>query len=239
MFCFFSKLYLLNYFRVRVWFWGLRLIRCHAAISAPWNARGRVRRPAGSEQLMKHYRTTDIVPQEHTIGRLCLSQDDTSIHGLLVMVCSVASMVRDDLTTTPGLSAHPCNNICDEANTKHTHTSACTARSMQTRPETADGAQGCQDLVCKVFSGQMEHCHCAGSCIHECTLRLVCPAAPMPCCPSACPARCANLTNGGHGPPSPICCRAAVLPRCQPRCRAAVLPRCPAAPLPLCRAAPD
>ena len=115
------------------------------------------------------------------------------------MVCSVASMVRDDLTTTPGLSAHPCNNICDEANTKHTHTSACTARSMQTRPETADGAQGCQDLVCKVFSGQMEHCHCAGSCIHECTLRLVCPAAPMPCCPSACPARCANLTNGGHG----------------------------------------
>ena len=67
---------------------------------------------------MKHYRTTDGAPQEHTIGQLvvpqCLSQDDTSIPGLLVMVCSVVSMVHDDLATTPGLSAHPYNNICDE-----------------------------------------------------------------------------------------------------------------------------
>ena len=33
--------------------------------------------------------------------------------------------------------------------------------------DTADGAQGCQDLVCTLFSGQMEHSHYAGSCIDE------------------------------------------------------------------------
>ena len=98
-------------------------------------------------------------------------------------------------------------------------------------------------------------CVCARVCVRACcpdatavlpccpdAPLLCCPVAPLPCCPDASPVRCANLTNGGHGPPSLICCHAAVQPRCQPRCCAAVLPCCcaaccRAAPLPCCPAA--
>ena len=75
--------------------------------------------------MTKHCRTTDVVPQEHTIRRhiaeQCLSHDDTAIPVLLLMVCCVVSMVCDYLATTPGLCAHPCTNIWDEANTTRTH----------------------------------------------------------------------------------------------------------------------
>ena len=53
--------------------------------------------------------------------------------------------------------------------TQHVHTSACTARSIQTR-RYCRWCTGLPGFVCTLFSGQMGHCHCARSCIHECTL---------------------------------------------------------------------